>query len=437
MIDIKALERPAKDGETSYLQRYKESYANRKGNISDVDRLMALNERRKQLITEAEVMKAEQNRVSQEIAVLKREKKDAREKLESMQLLAKKIKDFYADAEKADRDVNDFAATFPNLCHSSVPVGKSGDDNKIVRTVGVPTTLSFAAKDHADIGTELGIIDFDRAAKISGTRFAVLKGLGARLERALTQFMLDVQTKEHGYTEMLPPFMVNSASLYGTGQFPKFYEDVFHLKETDYHLIPTAEVPVTNYYRDEILKESELPISYAAYSPCFRSEAGSYGKDTKGLIRQHQFNKVEIVKFCHPSSSYEEHECMTNHAEAILKKLELPYRVMSLCTGDIGFGAAKCHDLEVWLPAQNAYREISSVSNFEDFQARRAAIRFKPNDGGKPQFVHTLNGSGLAVGRTLVAVLENYQNADGSVSIPKVLQPYIDGLTKISKALPQ
>lgn len=321
----------------------------------------------------------------------------------------------------------------PNMCHPTVPVGKSADDNKTVRTVGEPIKTNFKAKDHADIGVDLGIIDFDRAAKVAGARFSVLKGAGARLERALIHFMLDVQTKEHGYTEMAPPFIVNSASLFGTGQLPKFHEDLFHLKDTDYHLIPTAEVPVTNYYRDDMLKESELPLAYAAYSPCFRSEAGSYGKDTKGLIRQHQFNKVEIVKFSHPDKSYEEHERMTGHAETILKKLELPYKVMLLCTGDIGFGAAKCHDLEVWLPAQAAYREISSVSNFEDFQARRANIRFKPNDGGKPQFVHTLNGSGLAVGRTLVAILENYQNEDGSVQVPKALQPYMDGLTKIAK----
>lgn len=433
MIDIRALERPAKDGEKSYLQRYRECYVNRKGDPSEVDRLLAQNERRKALITQVEQMKAEQNKVSQEIATLKREKKDASDKLAAMQELSKKIKEFSVEVEVADRGVNELAATFPNICHESVPVGKSSDDNVIVRTVGAPAKKDFSAKDHADVGVDLGILDFDRAAKVAGARFSILKGAGARLERALIQFMLDVQTQEHGYLETIPPFMANSASFFGTGQFPKFVADVFHIQETDYYLIPTAEVPVTNYHREEILPESDLPVAYAAYSPCFRSEAGSYGKDTKGLIRQHQFNKIEIVRLVHPSKSYEEHENMTRHAEAILKKLELPYRVVNLCTGDIGFGAAKCHDLEVWLPGQNTYREISSVSNFEDFQARRANIRFKPSDGGKPQFVHTLNGSGLAVGRTLLAILENYQNEDGSVNVPQILQPYMNGLKVIKK----
>lgn len=433
MIDIKALERPAKQGEKSYLQRYQESFKNRKGDPAEVDRLLSLNEKRKSLITKLEQMKAEQNKVSQEIAVLKKEKKDAAAKLESMQELSKKIKDFAVEVEAADKEVNEFASVFPNMCHESVPVGSSGEQNVLVRAVGTPAKKSFVQKDHADLGTALDILDFDRAAKVAGARFSILKGLGARMERALGQFMIDVQTAEHGYTETIPPYMVNSASYYGTGQFPKFVMDVFHLQDTDYHLISTAEVPVTNYHRDEVLQESELPKAYAAFSPCFRSEAGSYGKDTKGLIRQHQFHKVEIVRFCHPETSYEEHERMTKHAEAILQKLELPYQVMNLCTGDIGFGAAKCHDLEVWLPGQGAYREISSVSNFEDFQARRANIRFKPADGGKPQFVHTLNGSGLAVGRTLVAVLENYQNEDGSIAVPTVLQPYMNGIKVIKK----
>lgn len=434
MIDIKLLEKPATPGEVSYLDRYKKDFKNRKGDPAEVDKLIALNEKRKQLITTAEQMKAEQNKVSQEIAILKKEKKDAGALLESMQGLSKKIKDMAQEAEKIDKEVFDFALHFPNHCHESVPVGNSDQDNKVLRTIGVPEKKSFVAKDHADVGVALDILDFDRAAKISGARFSILKGAGARLERALIQFMLDIQTLKHGYVETAPPLMVNSASYLGTGQFPKFKQDVFHLAETDYYMIPTSEVPVTNYHRDEILKETDLPVAYTAYTPCFRSEAGSYGKDTKGLIRQHQFNKIEIVKLAHPQKSYEEHERMTNHAEEVLKQLELPYRISVLCTGDIGFGAAKCHDLEVWLPAQNAYREISSVSNFEDFQARRANIRFRPSDGGKPQFVHTLNGSGLAVGRTLVAILENYQNEDGSVTIPKALHPYTGGLTKITKA---
>lgn len=433
MIDIKALEKPAGSGEISYLKKYRESFVNRKGDPTEVDRLIALNDRRKTLITEIETMKAQQNKVSGEIATLKREKKDASALLGSMQELSKKIKDFQVEVEKADKDVFDLAATFPNHCHESVPVGKSAEDNKVVREHGQQTKFSFAAKEHADLGVALDVLDFDRAAKVTGARFVALKAEAAQMERALINFMLDIQTAKHGYLETVPPFMVNSASLFGTGQFPKFHVDVFHLQDVDYHLIPTAEVPVTNYHRDEILSEAQLPIKYAAYSPCFRSEAGSYGRDTKGLIRQHQFNKIEIVQFCHPSKSYEIHDVMTKHAEEILKQLELPYRVMLLCTGDIGFGAAKCHDIEVWLPGQNAFREISSVSNFEDFQARRANIRFRPSDGGKPMFVHTLNGSGLAVGRTLVAIFENYQNEDGTISIPKVLQPYMGGKTKIGK----
>lgn len=434
MIDLKALERPPLAGEVSYLQKYRQSFSNRKGDPTEVDRLMALNERRKSLITEVEAMKAQQNKVSQEIAALKKQKQDASELMESMKGLSQRIKDFQVEVEKAERDVFELASVFPNHCHDSVPVGASSDENQVLRTVGSPTKLTFQAKDHADLGTELGVLDFDRAAKITGARFVALKGAAAQLERALINFMLDLQTSRFGYCETMPPFMVNSASLFGTGQFPKFNVDVFHLQDLDYHLIPTAEVPVTNYHRDEILSEAQLPVRYAAYSPCFRSEAGSYGRDTKGLIRQHQFNKVEIVQFVHPSRSYEVHDQMTGHSEEVLKQLELPYRVMVLCTGDIGFGAAKCHDIEVWLPGQNAYREISSISNFEDFQARRANIRFKPSDGGKPQFVHTLNGSALAVGRTLVAILENYQNEDGSVTIPKALQPYMGGKNKIDRS---
>ena len=329
-------------------------------------------------------------------------------------------------------DVYNIALVLPNKPHSSVPVGSSEKENKILKTVGEPTKFSFKAKEHWELGETLNIIDFDRAAKVTGSRFAFLKGAAAQMERALIQFMMDTHANRHGYTEIIPPFMVNSNSLLGTGNFPKFKEDVFALTGTDYYLIPTAEVPVTNYYNNEILDEKDLPQNFVAFSPCFRSEAGSAGRDTKGLIRQHQFDKVELMTFCHPDKSYEVHEALTTHAEQILLDLELPFRRMLLCTGDMGFGSARTHDLEVWLPGQAAYREISSCSNFEDFQARRANIRFL-SAGGKPQFVHTLNGSGLAVGRTLVAILENYQREDGSVAIPKALQGYMNGRSEIRK----
>ncbi len=320
----------------------------------------------------------------------------------------------------------------PNLPHESVPDGKDASQNQAVRQVGEPRRFDFPPKEHSDLGEALGILDFERAAKIAGARFAVYRGAGARLERALVSFMLDVHLGR-GYTELLPPFLVNRASYVGTGQFPKFEQDVFAIAGHDLFLISTAEVPVTNYHRDEILEAAQLPIRYVAYTPCFRSEAGSYGKDTRGLIRQHQFQKVELVKLARPESSYEEHERLTADAEEILKRLGLPYRVMLLCAGDMGFGAAKCYDLEVWLPGQNAYREISSCSNFEDFQARRAKIRFKEGQGSKTRFVHTLNGSGLAVGRTVVAILENYQRADGSVDLPEALWPYMGGLRRIER----
>lgn len=418
MIDIKLL------ADSNYLAEYKESLKNRKGDPTHVDHLLELNTHRKKLIAQAESQKAEQNKKSQEIAKLKKEKKDASELLESLKLMSEDIKKLYAEAEAADQRVSELCSILPNKAHKDVPVGESEAQNKVVRTWGEPKAFSFKAKEHFELGEALGILDFERATKIAGARFAILNKEGARLERALINFMLDVQTREHGYQETIPPFMVNSKSFFGTGQFPKFVEDVFHVENTDYHLIPTAEVPVTNYFRDEILDESKLPIYMTAYTPCFRSEAGSYGKDTKGLIRQHQFNKVELVKLAHPDRSYEEHEKMVANAEEILKRLELPYRTMLLCTGDMGFSAAKCYDIEVWLPGQNTYREISSCSNCEDFQARRANIRFKSGNN-KPQFVHTLNGSGLAVGRTLIAILENYQREDGSIEIPKVLQPFM------------
>lgn len=430
MIDLKLLEKKPENG-ISYYDEYRQGLVNRGANTALLDQIMHLAQRRKEALTQAETEKAKQNKLSAEVGQLKREGKDAGAVLSEVEKLKAQVKELEQLAAKADEEVHTLLLTVPNKPHSTVPVGASEKENKIVSTVGEPGKFSFKPKEHFELGEKLGIIDFDRAGKTTGARFSFLKGAAAQMERALIQLMMDVHSTEHGYTEMIPPFIVNSKSLTGTGQFPKFKEDVFNLANTDYYLIPTAEVPVTNYFYDETLSESDLPKSFCAYSPCFRSEAGSYGKDTKGLIRQHQFNKVELMTFCHPNESYSVHEALTSHAEKILSMLELPYRKMLLCTGDMGFGSAKTYDLEVWLPGQNAYREISSCSNFEDFQARRANIRFKPKDGGKPQFVHTLNGSGLAVGRTLVAILENYQREDGSVAIPKVLSEYMNGRTEI------
>ncbi|HWU44479.1 MAG TPA: serine--tRNA ligase, partial [Bdellovibrio sp.] len=378
--------------------------------------IMELNKKRKELINQSETAKANQNKLSGEIGKLKREGKDASAILAEVDQLKGQVKDLEAKAAEADQAVLDLALTMPNKPHSSVPKGASADENKEMKVVGSPTKFSFKAKEHWELGEALNVIDFERAGKTTGTRFAFLKGMAARMERALIQFMMDLHSEKHGYTEMIPPFIVNSNSLLGTGQFPKFKEDVFHLANTDLYLIPTAEVPVTNYFNNEILDEKDLPQSFCAYSPCFRSEAGSAGRDTKGLIRQHQFDKVELMTFCHPDKSQEVHEALTSHAEQVLINLELPFRRMLLCTGDMGFGSAKTYDLEVWLPGQNAYREISSCSNFEDFQARRANIRFRSGKD-KPQFVHTLNGSGLAIGRTLIAIFENYQKEDGTIAI--------------------
>lgn len=427
MIDIKLLEKKSEAG-PSYFDEYKQCLLNRKASLAPLEQVMELNKKRKELITLAESSKANQNKVSGEIAKLKREGKDAASLIEEMGKLASTVKEMELRASEAETEVTNLLLTLPNKIHSSVPVGSSEDFNQVIKSVGEAKKFSFKAKEHWEIGEKLGVLDFERAGKVTGARFTFLKAGAARLERALVQFFLDLHSDQHGYTEMIPPYMANSAAFLGTGQFPKFTEDVFHLTGTDYHLIPTAEVPVTNYYAGEILKEEDLPVKFCAYSPCFRSEAGSHGRDTKGLIRQHQFHKVELMVFAHPSQSYELHEQLTSHAERVLVELELPYRRMLLCTGDIGFGAAKCYDLEVWLPGANAYREISSCSNFEDFQARRANIRFRSQaQGSKPQFVHTLNGSGLAVGRTLVAILENYQQEDGSVRIPQVLQKYMNG----------
>lgn len=430
MIDLKLLEKKAETG-LSFYDEYKQGLLNRGASLETLEKIMTLASRRRETLTSSETAKATQNKLSAEIGQLKREGKDAGALLTEVEQLKGRVKELESISAQVDLEVQQLLLTIPNKPHSSVPVGRSEKDNQIIKVVGEPKKFNFKPLEHFDIGEKLNIIDFDRAGKTTGARFAFLKGAAAQLERALIQFMMDLHSTRHGYTEMIPPFIVNSKSLTGTGQFPKFKEDVFHLENTDYYLIPTAEVPVTNYFYDETLAETDLPKSFCAYSPCFRSEAGSYGKDTKGLVRQHQFNKIELMTFCHPQESYQAHDNLTSHAEVILTELELPYRKMLLCTADMGFGSAKTYDLEVWLPGQNTYREISSCSNFEDFQARRANIRFKPKDGGKPQFVHTLNGSGLAVGRTLIAILENYQQEDGSVEIPQVLRQYMGQKTSI------
>ncbi|MDZ4859615.1 MAG: serine--tRNA ligase [Candidatus Hydrogenedentes bacterium] len=423
MIDIKYLR--------ENLETLREALAQRNASI-DLDAVVQIDATRRGVQHEMEQLRAEQNRASEEIARLKRDKQDASPQLEAMKSVSARIKELDDAVRTADAELEDRLLLIPNPPDASVPVGKDETDNREERTWGEPRTFDFEPRDHVDLGATLGILDFERAAKIAGSRFCLSRGAGARIERALINFFLDIHTREHGYEEVLPPFMANSDSLRGTGNLPKFKDDLFAIANEgkDLFLIPTAEVPVTNIFRDEILREDELPIKFAAYSPCFRSEAGSYGKDTRGMIRQHQFNKVELVKFTTPESSFEELENLTRDAERILQRLELPYRVMTLCTGDIAFAAAKTYDIEVWLPGQNAYREISSCSNYSDFQARRANIRFRR--GKKPEFVHTINGSGLAVGRTVVAVLENYQQADGSVTIPQALRPYMDGAERIA-----
>jgi seryl-tRNA synthetase len=389
--------------------------------------------RRRQAITEAETSKAQRNKASEEIAKLKKSGQDASVAMAQTKELRERISELEKTASDLDARLREILAGLPNLPHAGVPVGHSADDNVEVRRWGTSPKLDFTPKPHWDLGPDLGILDLERAAKLTGARFAVYWDLGAKLERALANFMLDLHTREHGYTEVLPPYLVNSDSMYGTGQLPKFAADSFRVPhgEKDLWLIPTAEVPVTNLFRDEVLDPSRLPISLTAYTPCFRSEAGSYGKDVRGIIRQHQFQKVELVKFAHPEHSYEQHEKLTRDAEEVLQKLGLHYRTVALCTGDMGASSAKTYDIEVWLPGQQLYREISSCSNFEAYQARRANIRFRPEGKNKTEFVHTLNGSGLAVGRTWVAIVENYQQADGSVIIPEVLRPYI-GAEKIT-----
>jgi seryl-tRNA synthetase len=410
----------------------KEGLSKRKEDI-DLDRLLDLDEKRRGLLTEVEQLKNTQNTTSKLIPKLKKEGKDVEPIFEQMKLLSEQIKQIDGQLKEIDQQIQDMLYSIPNIPHPSVPVGETDDDNVPVRFWGQPAQFDFEFKAHWDIGVNLDILDFVTAGKVTGARFTFYKGYGAALERALINFFIDVHTKEHGYTEVFPPFLVHRSSMVGTGQLPKFEEDAFKVSGTEYFLIPTAEVPVTNMYREQILEPGTLPIKHVAYSACFRAEAGSAGRDTRGLIRQHQFNKVEMVKFVEPETSYDELETLVNDAEDILKKLNIPYRVSMMCTGDLGFTAAKKYDVEVWMPSYNRYVEISSCSNFEDFQARRADIKYRPAVGEKARYVHTLNGSGLAVGRTVAAILENYQQPDGSVVIPDVLRPYMNGLERIEK----
>ncbi|MDT8446095.1 MAG: serine--tRNA ligase [bacterium] len=421
MIDLKVL-RDAPETLADSLQR--------RGNDFDIKPLQALDEKRRALIAQIDELKNQRNENSQLVGKGKLEPEAKQALIAKTRELGDQIKELDQQFKEVEAALFEGALLLPNLLHESTPTGTSEEDNPEVRRWGQPRAFEFAPKHHADVADALGILDAPRGVKLAQSRFTLLKGAGARLERALGNFMIDLHSEQHGYTEVYPPLLANAETMTGTGQLPKFEEDLF--KTTDgLYLIPTAEAPVTNIYRDEIVPEEQLPLYFAAFTPCFRSEAGSYGKDTKGYIRQHQFNKVELVKFAHPDHSFEELEKLVANAEKVLQLLELPYRVISLCSADIGFSAAKCYDIEVWIPSEDRYREISSCSNCTDFQARRAQIRFKPQSGGKPQLLHTLNGSGLAVGRTLVAVLENYQQADGSVVIPEVLRPYMNGLTEI------
>lgn len=415
MLDIKRIR--------SNKEEVVEALKGRSGNFP-INEVLTLDEERRSIIADVEAKKAEQNKVSKMIPSLKKEGKDTSSIMEEMKLLSSQVKELDQKVKEIEDQIEEKLLFIPNTPNPEVPIGKDDSDNVEIRKFGEPTEFDFEAKAHWDLGTDLGILDFERAAKITGARFSIYKGIGSRLERSLINFMLDTHTQEHGYEELWVPFMVNKNSMIGTGQLPKFAEDMFHLPSKDFYLIPTAEVPVTNYRGGEILSNDELPLSYTAYTPCFRQEAGSAGRDTRGLIRNHQFDKVEMVKLVRPETSYDELEKLTANAEDILKKLNIPYRVVILSTGDLGFSSAKTYDIEVWMPSYGRYVEISSCSNFEDFQARRANLKFR-DENGKTQFVHTLNGSGLAVGRTFAAVLENYQNADGSVTIPEVLRPYM------------
>jgi seryl-tRNA synthetase len=403
-----------------------------RADLVDWESLLKLDQERRALLARVEDLRAQRRTASDQIADLKRRHQPADALIEDMKQLGDRLKLLEQELREYEERLDNIVSGIPNIPDASVPAGDNSADNVEVRRWGQPPSFAFAPKPHWELGEALGILDFERAARMTGARFVVYRGAGAQLERALINFMLDLHTTRHRYQEVLPPFLVNRASLTGTGQLPKFEDDLFRLKDEDYFLIPTAEVPVTNLHREETLPEQALPLRYTAYTPCFRREAGSYGKDTRGLIRQHQFNKVELVTFSRPEDSYVELEQLTQHAEEVLKRLELAYRVVSLCRGDLGFAAAKTYDIEVWVPSQKTFREISSCSNFEAFQARRAGIRYK-RTGGKSEFVHTLNGSGLAVGRTFLAILENYQQADGSVTIPEALRPYLGGLERIRK----
>ncbi|MDD3249457.1 MAG: serine--tRNA ligase [Smithellaceae bacterium] len=423
MLDIKYLRQN--------LETVRRKMSERGQNI-DFDRFVSLDAKRRDILQAVETLRNERNSVSKQVGELKKKKEDASALIAQMGDVSAKIKEYDETLRVTEEELNAFVMIVPNIQHESVPQGSGPEDNPVVRSWGEKPSFRFTPKQHFELGENLNILDFARGAKITGARFTLYRGAGAQLERAITNFMLDLHTANHGYTEVFTPFMVNAESMTGTGQLPKFKEDLFKIEGMDYYLIPTAEVPVTNVYRDEILEEEKLPIYLVAYSACFRAEAGSYGKDTRGLIRQHQFNKVEMVKFSKPEASYDELEKLTINAEEVLKRLGVPYRTVCLCTADLGFSSAKTYDVEAWMPGQDTYREISSCSNFEDFQARRAAIRFRRKDSGKVEFVHTLNGSGLAVGRTVVAVLENYQQADGSVVIPEALRPYMRGLERIT-----
>ena len=424
MIDIKVIRDNPKLVKDSLIRRGEDS--------GIIDILLLNDEERRKLVYEVEKLKQRRNEVSNEIAEMKREGLDTKGAILEMREVGERIKEMDGAIRQMEKKISDILLGIPNIPHESVPFGRDESENVEIRKWGKPTVFSFEPKAHWEIGVSLGILDFERAAKITGARFTVLCKAGARLSRALIAFMIDLHTNEHGYTEIYPPVLVNTESMVGTGQLPKFSEDMFHCEGTDYYLTPTAEVPVTNLYRDEILSADSLPIYHVAYTACFRAEAGSAGKDTRGLIRQHQFDKVELVKFVKPDTSYDELEKLVNNAEEVLRRLELPYRIVQMCTGDVGFAAAKKYDPEVWMPSYGRYVEISSCSNFEDFQARRANIRYRSEPGVKPQYVHTLNGSGVAVGRTIAALIENYQQEDGSVVIPDVLRPYMGGLGCIS-----
>ncbi|MED4404128.1 serine--tRNA ligase [Metabacillus fastidiosus] len=425
MLDIKYLR--------ANFEEVKQKLTKRGEELSDIGKFEELDAKRRELLVATEQLKSKRNEVSSQVAVLKREKQPADHLINEMKEVGEKIKELDDQLRVIEDELDHLLLSIPNIPHESVPVGETEDDNVEIRKWGSVPEFSFEAIPHWDIAHELGILDFERASKVTGSRFVFYRGLGARLERALFNFMLDLHVDEHGYTEILPPYIVNRDSMTGTGQLPKFEEDAFKIADEEYFLIPTAEVPVTNMHRDEILAGEQLPIYYAAFSACFRSEAGSAGRDTRGLIRQHQFNKVELVKFVKPEDSYEELEKLTANAEKVLQLLGLPYRVLNMCTADLGFTAAKKYDIEVWLPSSGTYREISSCSNFESFQARRANIRFRRDAKGKPEHIHTLNGSGLAVGRTVAAILENYQQEDGSVIIPEVLRPYMGNKERISR----